>query len=69
MNNETMNTEIRKFLKKVGIQSQQAIEGAIQDAMENGRLKGDEHFNAVMQLSIKDLDLSLEIQGDIALER
>ncbi len=69
MNDETMNTEIRRFLKKVGIQSQQAIEGAIQDAMENGKLNGDEHFNAVMQLSIKDLDLDLEIRGDIALEK
>jgi len=69
MNDETVNTEIRRFLKKVGIQSQQAIEGAIQDALANGKLKGDEHFNAVMQLNIDDLDLNLEIQGDIALEK
>jgi hypothetical protein len=69
MNDETMNTAIKRFLKKVGIQSQQAIEGAIREAMNNGKLKGDEHFNAVMQLNIEDLDLSLEIQGDIALEK
>lgn len=69
MNDETMNTEIRRFLKKVGIQSQQAIEAAIHDAIDNGRLKGDEHVDAVMQLYIQDLGLNLQIKGDIALEK
>lgn len=68
MNDETLNTDIRRFLKKVGIQSQQAIERAIQEAMVNGTLRGDEHLNAVMQLSIRDLDLDVQIRGDIALE-
>lgn len=69
MNDETLNTEIRRFLKKVGIQSHQAIEGAIHDAMANGHLRGDECFNAVMHLTVKDLGVNLQIRGDIALEK
>jgi hypothetical protein len=68
MNDETLNTEIRRFLKKVGIQSQQAIEHAIQEGMTKGQLQGTEHFNAVMQLHIDGLNLDLQIQGDIALQ-
>lgn len=68
MNDETVNSEIRRFLKKVGIQSHQAIERAIQEAMAKGQLQGTEHFNAVMQLHIAELDLDLQIQGDIALQ-
>jgi hypothetical protein len=68
MNDETLNTEIRHFLKKVGIQSHQAIEHAIQDKIANGQLQGTEHFNAVMQLHIPELDLDLKIRGDIALQ-
>lgn len=68
MNNETVNTEIRHFLKKVGIQSHQAIERAIQEGMARGRLNGDEHLNAVVKLHIDGLDLDLQIKGNIALQ-
>lgn len=68
MNEETLNTQTRRFLKKVGIQSQQAIEKAVRDALENGQLQGDETLEAVMQLDIADLDLTLQIRGEIALE-
>ncbi|MGD8577592.1 MAG: DUF6494 family protein [Thiohalophilus sp.] len=68
MNEETLNTQIRRFLKKVGIQSQQAMEKAIRDALDNGKLRGDETLQAVVQLDIGELDLTLQIQGDIALE-
>ena len=68
MNEETLNTQIRRFLKKVGIQSQQAMEKAIRDAVDNGKLQGDETLEALVQLDIAELDLTLQIQGDIALE-
>ena len=68
MNDEAVNNEIRRFLKKVGIQSHQAIEHAIQERVAGGQLKGNEHFNAVMQLHIEGLNLDLKIQGDIALQ-
>lgn len=68
MNEETLNTQTRRFLKKVGIQSQQAIEKAVRDALDNGQLQGDETLEATIQLDIPELDLILQIRGDIALE-
>lgn len=68
MNEETLNTQTRRFLKKVGIQSQQAIEKAVRDALDNGQLQGDETLEATIQLDVPELDLILQIRGDIALE-
>jgi len=68
MNEETLNTQIRRFLKKVGIQSQQAIEKAVRDALDNGQLQGDETLEAIMQLDIAELDLTLQIRGEIVLK-
>jgi hypothetical protein len=68
MNDETLNNEIRRFLKKVGIQSHQAIERAIQAGVATGQLQGTEHLNAVMQLHVEGLNLDLQIKGDIALQ-
>ncbi|MDR9436843.1 MAG: DUF6494 family protein [Thiohalophilus sp.] len=68
MNEEALNTQTRRFLKKVGIQSQQAIEKAVRDALKNGQLQGDETLEATVQLEIPELDLTLQIRGDIALE-
>jgi hypothetical protein len=68
MNDEKLNNDIRRFLKKVGIQSQQAIEAAIRESLETGKLKGTEHLDAVMRLHIADLELDLSIRGDIAMQ-
>jgi ribosomal protein L1 len=68
MNEEIVNKEIRRFLKKVGIQSQQAIEVAIKKAEESGKLKDSKTVEAVMQLDVEELDLKLKIRGNIALE-
>lgn len=68
MNDDTLNTQTRRFLKKVGIQSQQAIEKAVRDALDNGQLRGDETLEATVQLELPELDLMLQIRGDIALE-
>ena len=55
MNKEKLDKEIRQFLKKVGIQSNQAMEAAIREAVDQGRLNGDERLNAVMHLTMADL--------------
>jgi len=68
MNDEKLNNDIRRFLKKVGIQSQQAIEAAIRTSIKNGKLQGTEHLDAVMQLHIGELGLDLSIHGDIAMQ-
>jgi hypothetical protein len=69
MNEDTLNMQIRKFLKKVGITSQREIERGVQEALETGKIKGDERLPAVMTLEISALDLTLKVDGEILLEK
>jgi hypothetical protein len=66
---ETLNVEIRKFLKRVGITSQREIELAVRAALQSGRIKGDELLRAEMVLTIPALDLLHRIDGEIALKQ
>jgi uncharacterized protein DUF6494 len=68
MNEDTLNTTIRNFLKKVGITSQREIEKAVRAAVAAGNLKGNEKLPAKMTLSIGRIDLSLVIDGSVDLE-
>ncbi|MEZ5525803.1 MAG: DUF6494 family protein [Pseudomonadales bacterium] len=68
MNEDTLNMEIRKFLKKVGITSQREIERAIQDGLKSGALKGGESLAVKVVLSIPDLAVDHQIDGSISLE-
>jgi hypothetical protein len=65
---ETLNVEIRKFLKRVGITSQREIELAVRTALQAGRIKGDELLRAEMVLTIPALDLLHRIDGEISLK-
>ncbi|MBK1670443.1 hypothetical protein CKO28_20675 [Rhodovibrio sodomensis] len=67
MDEETFNTGVRKFLKKVGVTSQQEIEKAVRQALEDGRLNGDETLKANVKLTIGQLDVEVDIDGDIDL--
>ena len=40
MDEEVLNIQVRKFLKKVGIQSQREIEQAVKDHLKKGSLSG-----------------------------
>ncbi len=64
---DIFNMEVRKFLKKVGVTSQREIEAAVRGAIESGALKGDETLRARVTLSIDDLGLSADIDGEISL--
>ena len=68
MNDETLNMSIRKFLKTVGVNSQLAIEKAVQKAVAEGRLKGNEAFPAAMTLTVGKLSLDIKFDGEIRLE-
>jgi hypothetical protein len=68
MNDEALNMSIRKFLKTVGVNSQLAIEKAVQKAVGDGRLKGNEAFPAAMTLSVGKLNLDIKFDGEIRLE-
>ena len=68
MNEEKFNTEIRKFLKQVGITAQREIEKAVWSQLEKKQLKGDEKLAATMRLEIPSINLKLDIKETISLE-
>ncbi len=67
MDEEVFNMQIRKFLKNVGVTSQREIESAVRAALEDGTLKGEETVRAKVTLTIEQLGVSTEIEGDIEL--
>jgi hypothetical protein len=68
MNEDTLNMEVRKYLKKVGVTSQREIEHAVLKAIESGALSGTETIAVKMTLNIPDIGLNCCIEGEIALE-
>jgi len=67
MNEDTLNMEIRKFLKEVGVTSQREIETAVRKALGAGKLKSDSRLKATMTLTIPEIGLSHTVKSDIAL--
>ncbi len=67
MDEEAFNISMRKFLKKVGVTSQQEIEKAIRAGIANGRLKGNETLPAKMVLTVGGVDLTFAVDGNIDL--
>ncbi len=68
MNEDVFNLEIRKLLKKVGITSQREIERSVREALDAGRLKGNETLKATVTLELTDLGVTHTIEGEIALD-
>ncbi len=68
MNEDTFNMSLRKFLTKVGVTSQREIEHMVQEAIESGKLKGNEKLDAKAILKIGGIELETEINGKIELE-
>jgi hypothetical protein len=68
MNEDVLNTSVRRFLKKVGITSQREIEKAVRDAVGSGRLKGNEALPAKVTLTVGQVGVAVEISGNIELE-
>ena len=67
MNEDKFNESLRKFLKRVGITSQREIEKAVRDALEAGRLKGNEKLRARMVLTVGGVSLTHEVTDEIEL--
>ena len=67
MDEEVLNMQVRKFLKKVGIASQREIEQAVRKAVSEGKLAGNEKLTAVMTLRVPELGVELEIAEKLAL--
>ena len=68
MDEELLNIQVRRFLKKVGIQSQREIEQAVKDHLKNGSLSGTEELDATMLLEVPEINLKVSIDGKIKIE-
>ena len=68
MNEEVFNLQIRKFLKKVGVQSQREIERAVIRSFEKNSLVGIKKLEASMLLEIPSVEIKVSIEGEIKLE-
>lgn len=68
MDQETFNLSIRKFLKMVGVNSQREIEQAVQAALQQAKLKGDEALAAKVTLEIPSLGVRVPFDGEIRLK-
>ena len=68
MNEDNLNMEIRKFLKKVGITSQRIIENEIQKANEKKLINVGNEIELEMTLSIKSLNSTNVISGKIKID-
>ena len=67
MDEEVFNLEVRKFLKKVGVQSQREIEQAVRYNIEKGTLSGTEILPASVVLRVPDVGVEVSIEGEIGL--
>jgi hypothetical protein len=67
MDEDVLNTTVRKFLKKLGVTAQREIEQAVREAAADGRLKG-EPLVAKATIIVAGVGLSLEVDGAIEVE-
>ncbi|MGH8657502.1 MAG: DUF6494 family protein [Gammaproteobacteria bacterium] len=67
MDEETLNIEIRKFLKKVGVSSQREMENAVRDAVAQGKLSEGQKLAVKMTLEIPQLGVAKTMSDEIAL--
>tara|TARA_A100001011_G_scaffold361534_1_gene409717 strand:+ start:234 stop:452 length:219 start_codon:yes stop_codon:yes gene_type:complete len=67
IDHEKFNISMRKFLKKVGVTSQQKIEEAVRKGIENNLMQNNQ-IKVKVKLEITELDLDHEIDGEILLE-
>ena len=68
MNEENLNLEIRKFLKKVGITSQKVIENYIIKSVREGNLTISDEVAIEMKMTIKDQNIEHTISDKIKIE-
>ena len=68
MDEDVINMEIRKFLKKVGITSQREIERALLGAVESGKLSGSEQVAVSIKLEMPSIGLVHTLDETISLE-
>lgn len=68
MNEENFNLSLRKFLKMVGVSSQNEIEKAVARALDGKEISGNEVLPATMTLEVAGIKLNVKFEGTIVLE-
>ena len=68
MDEDNLNIEIRKFLKKVGITSQREIENYIRKKFAEGNIKEGDSIDVSMNLSSGDGELSHSINETLKIK-
>ena len=67
MDEDRFNMSVRKFLKVVGVTSQREIEKAVHEAIQAGRLRGEERLQAKITLTIDAIALAHVVEDTIEL--
>ena len=68
MNEEVLNIQIRKFLKKVGVRSQREIEHAVRRSFEKSSLVGIKKLETSVLLEVPAVGIKVSIEGEIKLD-
>jgi predicted transcriptional regulator len=68
MDEDNLNIEIRKFLKKVGITSQREIENFVRKKIADGDIKLGQSIEVSMNLSSKDGELSHVLKEELKIK-
>ncbi len=67
LDDDKLNLEIRKFLKRVGITAQREMERAIYDAVDGGELDTSGAARAKVTIELPDLDKTVVVEADLQL--
>jgi len=67
MDEDSLNMNIRKFPKKLGIKSQREIEQAITEAIGRGLLNGNERLVAKARITLDGTDMDFTLAEEISL--
>ncbi|MBI29577.1 MAG: hypothetical protein CFH21_00371 [Alphaproteobacteria bacterium MarineAlpha5_Bin11] len=67
MDEDRLNLETRKFLKKVGISSQRMIEKAVYSGIEGKKIESGDKIKVSMTLNIEKLGVNYKIEDDLNL--
>lgn len=68
MNEDVLNTTVRKFLKKLGVTAQREIEQAVRKAATDGKLQPGKALPAKAIVTVPGIGLSFEVDGVVEVE-
>ena len=63
MDEETLNTTIRRFLKELGVSGHQAVDAAVRAAVADGRVKEGQTVAISATLTVETIDFTHTVDG------